>query len=449
MKIKEIYIDAFGCIEKTKRSFENGLNIITKDNELGKTTTAEFIKAMLYGIGGNYKNIKDNVRKKYMPWGKNEMGGELRLEHNGIQYLIARRFGKKRADDTVTVINAVSGERLLALCTNEPGFEITGVGKDAFEKALFISSFHIDMGAGRDEITDRLIALQQSGDEEVSYKSACDILNKAINELSSARSGKIKYEKEKLEQLTEKLQKENLMQKKRENIELKLGERKNSRPKQKYTAAFAVPLALISLFCFCMVKNILLGCLFAAAAVIVITAAAYKKISENTENSNISQLEEIISELPEVNPQKTREDINACKGRILKYNEKLNKLNEAKRCLDEAFTRLQQGFGTELNKNAREILSVVTRGKYSEVKVDKNFEMTVRSQNGWYSAQYLSSGAYDQIYFSLKCAVIKMLFGDMPVILDDAFVRYDKQRQSRALEYLSNIENQVILFSCR
>ena len=46
MKIEEIYIEAFGCLENTRIKLEPGLNIITKDNEQGKTTAAEFIRAL-------------------------------------------------------------------------------------------------------------------------------------------------------------------------------------------------------------------------------------------------------------------------------------------------------------------------------------------------------------------------------------------------------------------
>ena len=74
--------------------------------------------------------------------------------------------------------------------------------------------------------------------------------------------------------------------------------------------------------------------------------------------------------------------------------------------------------------------------------------MAHSTNDGWQSAEYLSDGAFDQIYFSLKMALVKMLFPDMPLILDDAFVRYDKARLKRALEYLTNTDNQIILFSC-
>ncbi len=439
MKIEEIYIEAFGCLENTRIKLEPGLNIITKDNEQGKTTAAEFIRAMLYGINSGARSVKSNPRKKYMPFGKSELGGELVVEHGGVRYLIARRFGMKKADDTVNVLNAFSGERLAAFCTDSPCEAITGVSGGAFEKALYFTSFHIDMSSGKDEITDRLVALGQSGDEEFSYKRACEILNKAINELSSPRSGKIKAETDRAESLDIKLAQSLEGVKRRKEIESMLESKKGIN-------AFYIIAAVCAAGAVCCFKLLPLAAVLAVIAAVFAIAGAGK---DKSEKLNAIKLKAILDGTDITPPEKIKAEIACCKQKAEKYRAKAQKLADAKKFLDAAFNEISQGYGAKLNTAACEILSVISGGKYDGVKIDKNFEMTVRSGGGWYSAQYLSDGAYDQIYFSLKCAVIKLLFPDMTVIADDAFVRYDKKREKRALEYLSNSDNQVILFSCR
>ena len=62
-----------------------------------------------------------------------------------------------------------------------------------------------------------------------------------------------------------------------------------------------------------------------------------------------------------------------------------------------------------------------------------------------------SEGTTDQLYLALRLAVAQELTPDAPLILDDAFVRFDNTRLQAALELLQEIaeEKQVILFTCQ
>ena len=48
MKIKELYVAGFGKLKDLKMTFDDGLNVIVRDNGFGKTTLCAFIKAMFY-----------------------------------------------------------------------------------------------------------------------------------------------------------------------------------------------------------------------------------------------------------------------------------------------------------------------------------------------------------------------------------------------------------------
>ena len=50
MKIIKAEINKFGCLKNKVIDFTDGLNTFIEDNGSGKTTTASFIKAMLFGI---------------------------------------------------------------------------------------------------------------------------------------------------------------------------------------------------------------------------------------------------------------------------------------------------------------------------------------------------------------------------------------------------------------
>ena len=107
-----------------------------------------------------------------------------------------------------------------------------------------------------------------------------------------------------------------------------------------------------------------------------------------------------------------------------------------------------------LNEKVSYYFSKLTSGKYKEVKVSQNYELVVVENKGdVLSGELLSNGAWDQVYLSLRLALVDMLFKEekIPLIFDDAFVQYDDNRLENVLEVLSEIsyKRQIILFSCQ
>lgn len=94
MKINKIYIENFGCLHQYEKSFTSKINSIEEKNGFGKTTIANFIKAMFYGFTNSKKNINDNDRIHYAPWQGGIFGGNLEFEHKGKIYKIERFFGE-------------------------------------------------------------------------------------------------------------------------------------------------------------------------------------------------------------------------------------------------------------------------------------------------------------------------------------------------------------------
>ena len=50
MKLISLYIENFGCLHQYDLEFRDGLTVIREPNGFGKTTLAEFIRAMFYGF---------------------------------------------------------------------------------------------------------------------------------------------------------------------------------------------------------------------------------------------------------------------------------------------------------------------------------------------------------------------------------------------------------------
>ncbi|MDF2545220.1 MAG: hypothetical protein K0R93_118 [Anaerosolibacter sp.] len=186
MKIKGMRIGRFGKLKDLEIQLADGLNIIYGENEAGKTTLQTFMKAMFYGLGSMKKEIRDNERKRFLPWSGDDAAGELLFQDDsGKEFLIKRSFGEKRKKDDTLILDPVSGAEIGFVDRNQPGQSFFGMGEEAFEKTVFIKQLHSQVERDReDEIMKRLTNLHQTGDEDTSY-------HKAMGALQLARKGLI------------------------------------------------------------------------------------------------------------------------------------------------------------------------------------------------------------------------------------------------------------------
>lgn len=145
------------------------------------------------------------------------------------------------------------------------------------------------------------------------------------------------------------------------------------------------------------------------------------------------------------------EEIQEVSKEICKYKKNVKAIDLAAEVLKESMNEVRKTVGPALNKSIAEIFSYLTDGKYKEVKLDSHYEMMVRGNYDLFKGNYLSNGAYDQLYLSLRIALIEFLFKDeeCTLILDDAFVQYDDKRRETALLLLKEkIKGQLLIFTC-
>lgn len=125
----------------------------------------------------------------------------------------------------------------------------------------------------------------------------------------------------------------------------------------------------------------------------------------------------------------------------------------AQKTLEEASGQLQRRFAPRISQLGQQYLCRLTLGRYDRLMLNDNLtlrcgstgELTLRDP------LWRSEGTTDQLYLALRLAVAQELTPDAPLILDDAFVRFDNTRLQAALELLQEIaeEKQVILFTCQ
>ena len=147
---------------------------------------------------------------------------------------------------------------------------------------------------------------------------------------------------------------------------------------------------------------------------------------------NLSSLEEELSNIEE------------------KYEELKNtskSINLAKEYLELAYQKMKENVTPKFTKNLSENINKITSGKYKNVK-----GLIVEIENGNYiSAENLSIGTIEQLYLSLRLALVEEISEEtMPIILDEAFAYYDKTRLEKILKYLieETKNRQILIFTC-
>lgn len=195
-----------------------------------------------------------------------------------------------------------------------------------------------------------------------------------------------------------------------------------------------------------------------------------EELKDSIEQMNkeiIEVREEIISLESEVREKyRNSKNISQIENEIQEVKQKLElqeldyeSLKLAKDSLIGAFEKMQSSFGPKVNKATQEVFERLTGGKYKEVMVSRDLNITFQdnSSQKMYDWAFLSGGTIEQAYLSLRLAISDLIIQDgkkRPLLLDDVFMQYDDKRAKEGLqflkEYTSNKEVpiQSLLFTC-
>lgn len=124
--------------------------------------------------------------------------------------------------------------------------------------------------------------------------------------------------------------------------------------------------------------------------------------------------------------------------------------NLVKQNLEEAYKEMQSNITPEFIFEIQNIISRSTNNKYNKCIVDED-GIKVEVENGSYmNVNRLSQGTIDLIYLALRISAAKSISNELiPIILDEAFAYYDKNRMKNIIKYLNEeCDNQVLIFTC-
>lgn len=203
MRILSCHITGFGKF--VNRAFDLSAPIVVckQENGWGKTTLADFIECMFYGMdNGRKSSVLENLRVKYEPWSGARYGGAIIVEENGKTYRIERFFGKTPAADTVRVFDGNNmacyefGERAERL-----GESLFGVDRESYRKTAYIPQGETLAQPLTGDIKSKLLSILSSTAPESGAQKAMDRLDAAERALRAKR----KPAKGKLDELDEQL----------------------------------------------------------------------------------------------------------------------------------------------------------------------------------------------------------------------------------------------------
>ena len=136
--------------------------------------------------------------------------------------------------------------------------------------------------------------------------------------------------------------------------------------------------------------------------------------------------------------------------------EELQKNNESielvKTLLARAYDDMKKSVSPVFTQKLSNNIETITKGKYCKLNFNDEQGLIVELENGNYiPAERLSTGTIDQLYLSLRLAMLDEISNEkVPIILDESFAYYDDERLKNILNYLVNEFNdrQIIIFTC-
>ena len=136
--------------------------------------------------------------------------------------------------------------------------------------------------------------------------------------------------------------------------------------------------------------------------------------------------------------------------------EELQKNNESielvKTLLARAYDNMKNSVSPVFTQKLSNSIATITKGKYCKLSFNDEQGLIVELENGNYiPAERLSTGTIDQLYLSLRLAMLDEISNEkVPIILDESFAYYDDERLKNILNYLVNEFNdrQIIIFTC-
>ena len=186
MKLIFCHVENFGRLRNFDYRFEEGLNVICRENGWGKSTFSAFLRAMFYGFSGSRrKKAEENERERYRPWQGGIYGGLLVFEAGGKTYEMTRVFGRRESEDEYELRDLETN----LLCPDysaRTGEELFCIDRESFSRTVFTGQQDCP-AAATDDINALVADLTGRAGDMGDYEAAMKRLAEAANRLTPKR----------------------------------------------------------------------------------------------------------------------------------------------------------------------------------------------------------------------------------------------------------------------
>ena len=181
MKIISLHIEDFGCFSNRDFDLSRGVNLVSGENESGKSTLISFIKFVLYGMPKKSSETAA-FRSRSISWQTGVAAGSMQIETDGKLYTVSRRgvlrvtAKRESYSEECTIVDEALGiEVHKGEC---PGELFLGVPLSVFESTCFVRQ----LGSGdidTDDVSRSLENMLVSADESLNLQKALDKIDSA------------------------------------------------------------------------------------------------------------------------------------------------------------------------------------------------------------------------------------------------------------------------------
>lgn len=195
MYIKKIK-GTYGLFNDKEIFFHDGLNIIKRDNEWGKTTLISFIKVMFYGINTSKRDKKDFLSEKTKYTSEINFAGEMVVDFEGREITVLRSQTGKTMNFNSYFSNSMQKTEYTS---KDFGKNMIGVAEDAYANSALIEADNRLITKNSD-LLDLILSMSTTGDISKSYDKAQKTL-KDKKQVLTKSSGILKLACEELERI--------------------------------------------------------------------------------------------------------------------------------------------------------------------------------------------------------------------------------------------------------
>ena len=484
MKLISCYIAGFGKFVNCSFDLSKPLVLIKGDNGWGKTTLADFIKCMLYGMDNSRaKSIEGNDRLKYMPWNANAFGGTLTFLCGGKHYRLERKFGKTPSMDEVKLYDENNmpcyefGEK-----ANKIGETLFGLDGESFRKSVYIPQGEIEVGTLPDTVKNRLLALMsvsvsQNGTDAVARLENAE---RALRAKRKPAKGKLDEIDERLETLFRKklecesyakagkIASSELEKTEREiaNFRADRKEKTKSNNRVKKACVLAMSLLGFLLGILLLPSNQTLGiALLCVGGVLALVRLFMKnkaaKGEDNTEAEKrketlLYRRAELLVQIEDCRRKADDSELVAQENVLSEEKARLEKRLKAIQIAKEILIKAKQNLATKylqpVEKKCQEYLQMTGAGMRS-MRYSADGNVWACEQGNLKEIGYYSKGEKGLVDFCTRLALVDTLFQkELPVLLlDDPFVDFDDERTRLAKDLVRKLSKryQILYFTCK